>query len=183
MHNTILELQKLGEKHGKLTGSAKNVRDWIADANGRLDQFPEEAGAVKVPPAGGSGSSADRFNRATEAYRKALDAYNGAAAETREAVGFEEFIDGKLQERRRWKSGQTVVVLAVLLGIFGVHNFYLKRIVLGRVQLGLTMVAFLFSKFSFFNKLTLFVLLFALAEAALYHFRIIRTDGRGLPLR
>lgn len=73
---------------------------------------------------------------------------------------------------RLQKSGALYLVLAFLLGIFGVHNFYVGRWVRGLIQLILTL----------FSPISLFVSLFGVCIWVVVEMIVTKTDARGMPL-
>lgn len=70
------------------------------------------------------------------------------------------------------KSGAVYLVLAFLLGIFGVHNFYIGRWVRGLIQLILTLL----------SPFSLLISLFGVCIWVIVEMIVTKTDVRGMPL-
>ena len=70
------------------------------------------------------------------------------------------------------KSGALYLVLAFLVGIFGIHNFYVGRWVRGLIQLILTLL----------SPISLLISLFGVCIWVIVEMIVTKTDVRGMPL-
>ena len=77
------------------------------------------------------------------------------------------------------KSRGTYIILAILLGAFGFHNFYSGHNVSGGIKLGLFLVAFVLDESTGFYSAFSLVLLVIFEILAIFESITVSTDARG----